>query len=726
MGIHFHKLTGCSPTPLASYLKALGILRLVSEQADTAARGTWHNETFVLASKLSTDELVDFFLTKYLPTPLVSPWNSGSGFLSKDENLEKFERSPLRRLALYQQGAKAARDLCSALNDAKQNVVRIKDEPKELPKFQKEACKNNPEYKARLSTAEREFKRWKESFIPTCRLNWRGPHLEWFEAAIIIKPDLSTAWPSLLGTGGNDGNFDFTSNFRQHFLALFDVDDPAAPVPDKTRDLLSHALFGSTVTGTGAYPIGQYSPGIAGGANSSNGLEGRANVNPWNFILFLEGTVLFSAAASCRLKSGRISYGSAPFALMARSVGHISSSMSDKASRGEQWMPLWTQFATLQEIRLLLGEGRAQLGRASTHDPVEMARAVSRLGVARGISSFERFAYLERNGQSNFAVPLGRWQVSSQPHQELLGDLDDWLIRLHKDVGTSSITAAVKQLDEAIMAATSNATLPLNWQNILFAITRLDKFAAKGALKKAGILTSLNPGWILAADDGTPEFRLALALATQYGIRRHWLSLNKFGRLNETHDASVVCFGRDLIADAIAFVNRRLVESVDGVSREFDQMPILSALSADLHDMVSFLHGGLDNARILKLAQALMALNIKALKETSSIQIVRPAGQYLVDDAFILFRLCFASKVWRGNDGLGIPARLDIFRRLTSGDITTAARFAAQHLYAHGIQPPIRTAVGSPRLLAATMAFPLSRSSYDKLFRSFIKTSTNP
>jgi hypothetical protein len=34
-------LHGCTPEPLMSYLKALGILRLVAEQADPEARGAW-------------------------------------------------------------------------------------------------------------------------------------------------------------------------------------------------------------------------------------------------------------------------------------------------------------------------------------------------------------------------------------------------------------------------------------------------------------------------------------------------------------------------------------------------------------------------------------------------------------------------------------------------------------------------------------------------------------
>ena len=46
---HTVELTGCTPIPLAHYLKALGILRLVSEQVDTDATGWW-KQRHVLAA----------------------------------------------------------------------------------------------------------------------------------------------------------------------------------------------------------------------------------------------------------------------------------------------------------------------------------------------------------------------------------------------------------------------------------------------------------------------------------------------------------------------------------------------------------------------------------------------------------------------------------------------------------------------------------------------------
>jgi len=73
-------LNGCAPTPLAHYLKALGILRLVAEQKDPDATGCWRNEGFVLNSVLDEEALLQFFLEEYRPTPIIAPWNGGSGF----------------------------------------------------------------------------------------------------------------------------------------------------------------------------------------------------------------------------------------------------------------------------------------------------------------------------------------------------------------------------------------------------------------------------------------------------------------------------------------------------------------------------------------------------------------------------------------------------------------------------------------------------------------------
>lgn len=60
-------LEGCTSRPLASYLKALGILRLVGEQRDAHACGAWRNGCFVLSSSLDRKALCDFSSTNGIP-----------------------------------------------------------------------------------------------------------------------------------------------------------------------------------------------------------------------------------------------------------------------------------------------------------------------------------------------------------------------------------------------------------------------------------------------------------------------------------------------------------------------------------------------------------------------------------------------------------------------------------------------------------------------------------
>jgi CRISPR-associated protein Csx17 len=83
---HTHILEGCRPTPLASYLKALGILRLVAEQKDAHARGSWHADRFHLRTTLDREALLRFLLEEYRPTPIIAPWNGRAGFLEGEND----------------------------------------------------------------------------------------------------------------------------------------------------------------------------------------------------------------------------------------------------------------------------------------------------------------------------------------------------------------------------------------------------------------------------------------------------------------------------------------------------------------------------------------------------------------------------------------------------------------------------------------------------------------
>jgi CRISPR-associated protein Csx17 len=78
-----HLLPGLRPEPLASYLAGLGLLRVLGEQADPDATAAWTPDG--LAVTTTVDDIAAWLAASYVPTPVLSPWNNGSGFGAKDK-----------------------------------------------------------------------------------------------------------------------------------------------------------------------------------------------------------------------------------------------------------------------------------------------------------------------------------------------------------------------------------------------------------------------------------------------------------------------------------------------------------------------------------------------------------------------------------------------------------------------------------------------------------------
>src|SRR6266496_4725840 len=73
-------LHGCAPSPMAHYLKALGVLRILANQRPGQTLGHWSNNTFALTTDASATDLLHFFEKEYIPAPLVVPWSGGDFF----------------------------------------------------------------------------------------------------------------------------------------------------------------------------------------------------------------------------------------------------------------------------------------------------------------------------------------------------------------------------------------------------------------------------------------------------------------------------------------------------------------------------------------------------------------------------------------------------------------------------------------------------------------------
>lgn len=741
-----HELDGCAPTPLAHYLKALGILRLVAEQADPQARGWWDGGRFRLATTLDREQMETFFLDRYEPTPLASPWNRGSGFFYEgDPGLAPAENASAPRFAKLREGICAGRVLLDDLAEADRAVRVIKDESKRLPKNQRDALRSSPVYKKRLAEAEQKFKSLKADLLPSIRLNWRGPHREWMDAALVLDGEGKARWPALLGTGGADGRLDFTNNFFQRLNEVFDLASLQGSPRMHAHDWFTGALWGdATIACQSGSAVGQYLPGSAGGANNSNGPDGDSLLNPVDFLLMMEGTVLFTAHATRRLGAVEQSRAAAPFAVGAQGAGYASAADSDESARGEQWMPLWAQPVTLPELRRLLAEGRAQIGAHSAREPLDLARAVARLGTARGIVAFQRYGYIKRNGQSNLAVPLGRFFVPDyiSPRLICLDDLDAWLPSLRRearDTKEKKAPVRIKQVEhrlaDTLFALVQHPDESSRWQSVLLALAEVEAVQITGSGFKVGPVPKLRPEWVEAASDNSIEFRLAVVFALQASafsrktgmpidlvvapVRRHWLPLDKekpwkfatTGTGSQTRlqaGADAVIQGRRGIDDASAMVERRLIE---GAQRGERRLPLQAATRTAAHptDLGAVIAGAVDMDRTLALGRALMALD-RELWPQQFISLSRPQHTEWPDDAWLAIRL--AMLPWPLPDGRRIGVDPAILRRLESGDAATAVELALRRLRAAGIHPTVRAATVSPetaRLWAAALAFPISQ-----------------
>ncbi len=745
--IHVHRLEGCAPAPLAHYLKALGILRLVAEQADSDARGWWDGDRFRLATKLTKLKLEEFLLCDYRPTPFVSPWNRGAGFFFKeDPGVSPLEKSTGHRFAPFRSGIEASRSLLEPLTRADSNVREIKDETKVrgMSTAEKNRIRNSDDYRNRLKEAEKWFKRLKADLIPELRLNWRGAHREWMDTAMVLGGDGTPKYPALLGTGGADGRLDFTNNFMKQIGEVFDLGSDDGGPRSEARAWVSGSLWSAHVPGNVSgrrVKIGQYLPGTAGGANNGNGPKSDSMVNPVDFILMLEGAIAFTSHASRRFGSSESSRAASPFVVNACGAAYASASAADESPRGEQWMPLWSRPSSYVELRRLLAEGRAQVGLKAAREPLDLARAVKRMGTARGITAFQRYGYIQRNGQSNLAVPLGRFDAVDLPSEHLacIDDLDLWLRRLRREARGGSAPARLAVIEQciadALFAVTARPRDTGCWQRVLAHLVEAERTMANGSGFATRPLPRLRPEWIAASYDCTPEFRLALAFALQargfrreYGtpvdpVRRHCLPLDRKrpGHFATTGTGSatridmqpdVVMHGRRSVDDAVALVERRLVEASQPESR---RLPLKAAprAAAGAADLTILLSGGVDLDRTLTLARALMALDRKAWAE-QHVSIAAPSASGWPDDAWLAIRLCALPWPFKTRSGFEFDIGIDpaLIRRLAAGDAASAVALALRRLNASGIRCAVRAGAVPPataRLWAAALAFPITQ-----------------
>ncbi len=729
-------LSGCRQEPLGSYLKALGVLRLVGEQKDPAARGRWQGDIFTLSSSLHEPDLVAYFQDEYQPTPLLAPWNSGSGFRVQGKRpeaelaLKRIESSSVERLAPYRAAIHAGRE-----------VVAEGDR------------------RGWRDPSGKQFwdSKHKASVVDLCRDQFPDVALAWLDAAVVLAEEPEFGVP-LLGTGGNLGSQELSISFMQRLAEAFCLlNGRRVPTPEDSAGWLRAALFADVSVPGVEGKVGQFDPGAAGGVNSSPLGSAESLVNPWDYVLMLEGACLFASAPARRLGANSRGKAAMPFMFGTSPAGFASASSSE-AAKGELWAPIWRRPATALEISHLIGEGRAEWQGRQALTGGEMVRAAATLGVDRGVETFVRHVFVGRLGQSPLAVPVGMVRVRDAQDVPLLSHLDQWVDRVRRGKNMpATVAMALRQYDTAAfeLAARGGAG---ELRRVLMAAADLEASTGRATAFRSGP-PDLRPiqglpasAWIPRLDDGSAEFRLAVALASQRdesGTCLRWL-MRPMTRSRKTSDlvwseapAPVVGFGHRPIHEVLALAHvRRAVKASASSDAGETQLSSTSSeagigfqtayrwrVPAPGRDVARFAADDVDSLRLGEWLAALLLLDWVAERVDVSGWFI-PSHDWvaLAPTAWGLLAPFFHGRPIpvSGDTAVHLQPEADWVGRLASGAVLQVVEAALQRLRIARLKPALADArvvarTGPPGVrLAAALLAPITMQDAAALIRRIV------
>ena len=737
-------LTGCAPVPLAHYLKALGILRLVSQQRDANAKGFWKNDIFHLISTLDRDALVNFFLDPkgYHPTPVVVPWSGGdffavnrsirpgernNGFAKKPTSSDVIEAvlgSESERLADYRSVIALVFDAMDA------SGVRTKQDIEgNAPQKQTN--------KSRLLQALRNL-------LPDrC--------IDWVDAANVIERRKPSA-NNLLGSGGgNDGNSHFSDNFMQAlWLVLPDFDaqrarpiQSASRMPFDSAAALRNALFNEPST---ASNIAEFSPVLfnsacVGGPNATSGFEANAASNPWDFILMLEGACLFAGAISKKLGSQSSGVARFPFLVDATPVGSGAVGQTDEGR--EIWLPLWAGFAGLDEVARLFAEARLEkFGQPATRG-FDAFVALAQHGSDRGIAEFQRIGLVRgRIGGENYFTSFdqGRFRVREEKSVNVLAELEDWYRSIsdlaRSDLCPASLRSALRSYESRVLRLAqhggSEAAL-----DVLLALGRLEGTLSRSSAKaRVRPVPPLSNDWLRYVNSTGKEFRLAAALASTWSshdgkylpLRAHLEAAEIKGGATKRWAAWLENGSNDVVWREGVFIEtlnaifaRRLVLEQQGEKHLADR----SVCPIHFSDLTALIDDDVDDELIGELLWGLALLDWQAVKPDDLP--AAPSEPEIAPSAFYaLLKLCFTRPA---PDEEPVPLMPAIHRRAARGDGASASALAARRLRASGFAPAVEKIPVAGQLVrrtGAALLFPLRNFQTAILRKTILRPELEP
>ena len=684
---HTWQAVGCGVEPIANYLKALGLLRVVPN-----SKGWWQEGKFWIESDRPPDEVIDYLAEQACVTPLFNPWNGDSGFW-----VEGRAKEAIRRLASVQESDRTKRYV-KARDKALDVVVAsgLKKQPS------KGDVKNKLMKACQSRIRDDDWQAWYETVVQFIDVPRNG------------KITVEARGSRLLGTQGNlGGGNDLGANYLDAWSRLIDLETGHPLGGAKQywrasifRQSLPNSLDDSPLLAQYA-PVTDYTSDSKAYPYQKSGSGSTAAANPADVVLLTEGLLAFSGIAKRKLESNESSDTFYSLAVnLAAGIAQTSVSGELRAGVEEFWLPIWSEPKTFESLKTdLWTELRGPLPKQTTLDTFDFVELLASKATERKIPQWSRYAFFPRKGQTNFAISLGIFTPGGYNLGAELASYRRSLCRFgYSDKSPSQIGALARQLESQLFALASGHGQVLQTLALLGDI-ELYLTHSPASQENVWPLPQLDSDWVVRAlsEQETPTVRLALSLASLW-LRSH-LSKARPGKGSRWFwSEAPVRWSSNLSANLIELQRRWVVQTSQRnlPYPDFRVTPTFADISA-------FLSGDVNPVELTRLAAGFSLCKMpKANFPSVGADLIKLPALYS------LAAYCQWSEVGIGSG----------MNQLASGDSQMAAQTISQRLRSHSLFPfAVPQACINARQVAAAIAFPLSPWQLNQIETYLLKDS---
>ena len=609
------QLPGCRHDILGHYLKAIGVLRVLTrcadhpKHADSEAEGWWdlENACFCLHSKKypTMENLIQFFKERYRPTPVFAAWNNDVG---GDTNIaSKFNLSAERNIAVGY-----ANQVVSVADKKKAGSV------------------------SKLTSSE-AFASYRDDPVH---------HISEFLDAIAAPRFARASDNPIFLAKGVAGRAHLWRTFWEY---LSDYEKQR-----KTKNF-DQLICGALATG-GVSKSGKGTPffpdAIKGYNFGSGWVREKYPFNAFDYILAVEGALALRGSVARTIGASSKRFAAFPF-IFDSGEDLVDDSNEVKGTASSLWLPLWDRKTTFEELASFISDAQARLPGKDARFSAEFVRALNAQGVDAGFAGWQEFRFKMKGSRVpwvstgtcvTYAAGGQHENVAPTRLNQALSPLDEsyfldqfeivwkgnkvdaqsphpFRARINFAMETAALEPTPRHcltLLEAIFAACRQMCvsksfreklrggrpsffkpLPMvEWEELLKPLGD-PKSSVGPEFRIARAVASITGMWAQGDDSPVPVEPMLGSILPMKFRRSGWYLPGE----DERHRQDVWS-GSDICHDLAAVLQRRYMDSL-----RHDRPALMAVHGAPLGDVLAFLCGELDDGRISRWIEAMSLIN---------------------------------------------------------------------------------------------------------------------